>query len=402
MIRHTIIASVYALIAVTAAFVVSENVAQAGLEFGISAGGLVFVGCALGHEMFTRRSEGAALVEEIRHMRDAQTEVMGELSRARHEVGLIGEALAQAGPGKSSRALENDVSEVVAEVRMLQTLVDQLSSNAVAASAEAGSSDKPSRLSLAPVARDLSDDQILEIIRDGLRRDRVDLVYQPIVSLPQRKREFYEAFTRIRADGGSVIVPEQYIAIAEREGLIAAIDNMLLFRCVQLLRRTRAKDRNFGFFCNISPYTLADHDFFSEFIEFMGENRELAANLIFEFGQPMIMNGDEDIEKQLTRLARLGFRFSMDQVSSLSLDYAKLAVRHFKFIKIDARALLDQITDPELASTLLGLKKTLDRHGIDLIVEKIESEPMLVELLDLNIDFGQGYLFGEPRESRSA
>ena len=39
----------------------------------------------------------------------------------------------------------------------------------------------------------------------------------------------------------------------------------------------------------------------------------------------------------------------------------------------------------------------LDRSAVDLIVEKIESEEMLLDLLELKVDFGQGYLFGEPR-----
>ena len=48
------------------------------------------------------------------------------------------------------------------------------------------------------------------------------------------------------------------------------------------------------------------------------------------------------------------------------------------------------------------MKQTLDRYNVDLIVEKIERESDLIELLDLNIDFGQGFLFGEPRLSRAA
>ena len=49
---------------------------------------------------------------------------------------------------------------------------------------------------------------------------------------------------------------------------------------------------------------------------------------------------------------------------------------------------------------IAALKQTMDDAGIDLIAEKIETEKMLVELLEHNIDFGQGYLFGEPRMSK--
>jgi len=250
----------------------------------------------------------------------------------------------------------------------------------------------------------LDDSEILRIIRNGLRQDRIDLVLQPIVSLPQRKRKFYEAFTRIRSESGAMVLPEQYIAIAEREGLIGAIDNMLLFRCVQLLRVTQKKSRNLGFFCNISPYTLADRAFFRDFVAFMSGNAELAPNLIFEFAQSTIANRDEEIERQLARLAGMGFRYSIDQVASLNLDVASLAKRNFRFVKIEAATLIAEATggSPQLPFEVKDFKRALDRQGIDLIVEKVEDERTLLDLLDFNIDYGQGYLFGEPKHARAA
>ena len=412
LIRHTFIALAYSVIAAATAMAAPKLFPAVGQELGVVIGAVVLIGCALLHEVSARQDDRAALADEVHDLRLSYGEVMQELTQARQEVGLIREALAKGGVRGSSKALEQDVHDVVAEVRMLQSLVEQLSRNtAVGQTAQALPALRPMPVraaaggdvvdvrDLAPVARDLDDGSILGLIQDGLKRDRVDLVFQPIVSLPQRKRRYYEAFSRIRAADGSVIVPEQYIAIAEREGLITAIDNMLLFRCVQLLRKAQQKNRNVGFFCNISPYTLADRQFFSEFVEFMAENQELAINLVFEFAQSTIANRDDDIERQLERLSAMGFRFSLDQVASLKLDYAGLATRHFKFVKIDAGSLLSQTERAEI--DLRDFKRALDSYGIDLIVEKIESEETLLELLDFNIDFGQGYLFGEPRTGKS-
>ena len=60
-----------------------------------------------------------------------------------------------------------------------------------------------------------------------------------------------------------------------------------------------------------------------------------------------------------------------------------------------------EIGDPsaKLDRGVQFLKRALERHGIDLIVEKIETEATLLDLLDYQIDFGQGYLFGEPQRS---
>jgi cyclic-di-GMP phosphodiesterase TipF (flagellum assembly factor) len=115
--------------------------------------------------------------------------------------------------------------------------------------------------------------------------------------------------------------------------------------------------------------------------------------VVFELPQHAIDGADPQLDADLEQLGAAGCRFSLDQVSDLDLDVADLYQRHFRFVKIEAERLL-QAPDPQ------ALKRRLDGLDLDLIVEKIESEAVLVELLDLDIDFGQGYLFGEPRIPR--
>jgi cyclic-di-GMP phosphodiesterase TipF (flagellum assembly factor) len=223
---------------------------------------------------------------------------------------------------------------------------------------------------------------------------------QPIVSLPQRKHRYYEVFTRIRDEAGTHITADQYLPVAERENLIAAIDNYLLFRCIQLIRETEKRHQNVGFFCNISVATLNDAVFMREFLPFLSENAGLASSLVFELAQGDLMQGGVFQTGFLDGLRRLGYRFSMDQVERLDLNPEELARNEIRFVKLDAARLLDpdgRFADPE---RVLALKKALDRHSIDLIAEKIETDQQLLDVLDLYIDFGQGYLFGEPRIAR--
>ena len=78
---------------------------------------------------------------------------------------------------------------------------------------------------------------ILDAVKEALRENRVDLHLQPIVNLPQRRTCFYEGFTRLRRADGKIIMPTEFLAAAERANLLGVIDNMLLFRCVQIVRR---------------------------------------------------------------------------------------------------------------------------------------------------------------------
>jgi cyclic-di-GMP phosphodiesterase TipF (flagellum assembly factor) len=257
--------------------------------------------------------------------------------------------------------------------------------------------DEGSSLPMPPVAQGLGERQILDLLRDGLRENRVELALQPIVSLPQRKRRFFECYSRIKAADGKILVPEQYLDIAERYGLVTAIDNMLLFRCIQLLRKLRKANANVGFFLNISQRTLADRDFFREFINLMAQNAELAPAIVFEFSQKAWDTADNTLHRDLDPLAQLGYRFSLDKVTNLDIDVPALSSRHFRFIKIEATRLAQAAASGAIGDDPKAFKRMLDSYAIDLIVDRIESEPMLLELLELSIDFGQGYLFGEPR-----
>jgi cyclic-di-GMP phosphodiesterase TipF (flagellum assembly factor) len=407
---------------------------------GMIAGGFIFVCGALIVMHLRQRATVRQCADIMGQMNEMMGQMIGDQRRIEDQVQNIQGALStlEAEP-------QRDVGEVVAEVKVLQSLIEQLyQSRGITAPAPApaaaitaapptlrvvdnpnaqrrealgrdalGRTEPPrpaapgpavsskdensSSLPMPPVVQGLSERQILDILRDGLRENRVELALQPIVSLPQRKRRFFECYSRITATDGRVLVPEQYLDIAERFGLVTAIDNMLLFRCIQLLRKLRKANANVGFFLNISHRTLADRDFFREFINLMAQNAELAPAIVFEFSQRAWDSADNTLHRDLDRLAQLGYRFSMDKVTNLDIDVPALSSRHFRFIKVEATRLAQAAASGAIGEDPKAFKRMLDSYAIDLIVDRIESEPMLLELLELSIDFGQGYLFGEPR-----
>jgi cyclic-di-GMP phosphodiesterase TipF (flagellum assembly factor) len=238
---------------------------------------------------------------------------------------------------------------------------------------------------------------VLETVRDALKADRIDIYLQPIVSLPQRKHRFYEVFSRVRGADGTQIKPDRYLAIAEREGLIATVDNLLLMRCIQLIRETERRQHHIGFFSNISPATLGDAEFMKQFLHLMAQNQALVPKLVFELGQDDLRAGEAVTMAILSQLAKLGFRFSMDQVTDLdAVNVDALLLHDFRYLKIDCHLLVD----PAMRDKVAALRKRIEGEPIDLIVEKIETENQLIEILDMGLDFGQGYLFGEPRLSK--
>lgn len=240
------------------------------------------------------------------------------------------------------------------------------------------------------------EDQLLSVVRSSLAENRVDLYLQPIVGLPSRKQVHYECFSRVRDEEGRIILPRQYMRVAESKGLIGTIDNLLLFRLIQLVRRLGKRRPHVRFFCNMSRYSMEDEEFFPQFIDFMSANAEFRDRLVFEISQEDYFSLDGEVKDRLLSLGRKGFGFSMDLVKDFNKDFTMLGEHKFQFIKSDLNDLM--VAHPEVGD-VEAIKSFLRRHGMQLIASRIESEDDVLQALEAKVEYAQGYLFGEPTSS---
>ncbi len=136
----------------------------------------------------------------------------------------------------------------------------------------------------------------------------------------------------------------------------------------------------------------------------------MAGGLVFELGQAAFEQRGAIEARNMAKLADLGFRFSIDKVNDLDLDFRELQRSDVKYIKIVAERLLDQVEEADGRSSLRGLKDIhasdfaglARRYGAEVIAEKVETERQTIDILELDIAYGQGHLFGEPRAIRDA
>jgi cyclic-di-GMP phosphodiesterase TipF (flagellum assembly factor) len=367
---------------------------------GWAAGVAALVGglglCFAVHALIAQSLKIRALRSELDSVRTAQRVMLSQMELVDARMTEVADAISD--DADRSAALADEVQTLEDMVqRMGHKLEGRGTVAPLAARQEAGAKARQSAA-------------LLDTVRGALAENRVDLYLQPIVSLPQRRTVFYESFSRLRDETGRVMMPSEYLAVAEPEGLVTSIDNLLLFRCVQIVRRLAKQDRKVGIFCNISIASLADETFFPQFLEMLADNRDLAGALIFELGQAAFDARGAVEARNMSKLAELGFRFSLDKVHDLDIDFHDLARSDVKFLKVSAPFLLEELLEsddglvlrsmPDLAAQ--DFASLTRRYGVDLIVEKVESERQIVDVLELDIAFGQGNLFGEPRAIRDA
>jgi cyclic-di-GMP phosphodiesterase TipF (flagellum assembly factor) len=150
----------------------------------------------------------------------------------------------------------------------------------------------------------------------------------------------------------------------------------------------------------VAKSTLSDPAAFAQFIDFLDANRALAPSFVLEFKHSTFRHLGPVESEHLAALSQRGYRFSIDHVTDLRIDARELADRGVRFIKVPAALLLD----PRQASLsdihAADLSDLLGRFGIDLIADRIEGERAVVDLLDFDVRFGQGFLFAAPRPLR--
>ncbi len=327
---------------------------------------------------------------------------MDDLARAQTQTERRADVL-EARTDAVETTLKHELTErrdaLVSEMKQLEGLIDRLSRNF------------ESRLSEEAARPALRDDHALRDVKSALEAGRLDLHLQPVVSLPQRRVAFYEGLTRLRRADGSLILPGEFLDAARRGLLMGMIDTLTLFRCIQIVRRLAARERQVGVFCNLSAESLEDGELFPRIHEFVSEHTDLSGAVIFEMRADRFESRSRQMRENMDKLSALGFRFSLDHVPGLALDLPRLQDAGIRFVKIRAVDLIDQLRNgdgPRPESAVLARVTAEDvsavflRYGVTLIADKLEDEASVIELLDYDIPFGQGNVFGAPRPIKAS
>jgi cyclic-di-GMP phosphodiesterase, flagellum assembly factor TipF len=406
--------------------------AAAYLTLGLSpaaAGGTAFGVLSLlaaFHAFTTRLSGQAQLAHQLAELSRGTTELA-------HQVGELGRRVvaAEAALAQGLEQARAAADPLAAELDLLGTLVTDLAESVAAHDARLGARAPaapaapivpaaavaaPAPVAMAQAAapeaagRDEmlatqepappeADATLLREFAAAVADNRIELYLQPVVTLPQRKVRHYQATARLRLEDGVLLAHAEYRAAAEAIGLLALIDHQLLRRAAQVARRLAGKSRDVAVLCEITAATLADATAFAQVHEFLSANRPLTPSLVLGLPQATLRTiGPIELEG-LAQIASLGFHFVLTDIADLRLDGRQLAAQGFRFVKTPAAVLLDRTAaaadiHPSDLSSLLG------RFGIELIVDAVDTEGTVVDLLDYDVGFAQGVLFGPPRAVR--
>jgi diguanylate cyclase (GGDEF)-like protein len=249
--------------------------------------------------------------------------------------------------------------------------------------------------------------QLLEIendLRRAVARQEFIVYYQPIVSLLTGKIAGFEALVRWQHPIRGLILPAEFIPVAEETGLINSINTWVLQSACQQLRLWQhhpAISDTLTMSVNLSARLFSQPNLMAQIDEILYETQVNPENLELEITETVIMENSHAVKIILDQLKERRIKLVMDDFGT---GYSSLSYLHsfpLNALKIDksfVKRMQDNQEDMGLVPAMIGIA---DSMGMRAIAEGVETIEQLAQLRSLNCEFAQGFLFSRPIEQHS-
>lgn len=239
------------------------------------------------------------------------------------------------------------------------------------------------------------------LMADAISAGRIDVSLEPILGLEDQQTRHYEVTVRLRdADGNPLTVTPDGPDLTGT-GLLPLFDGVRVTRTAAVARRLEERGKGGSVFSAFSGESVADEHFLGELAETLHQRAALASQLVLSFTQSDVRGFSTPEWDSLADMRALGFRFAITHLTDLDMDFEALAEQGFVFAKLDAAVFLDGLRAPSGHLPASDVCRHLARHGLTLVVERIDDEQQLARVFGFGVLLGQGQLFGGARSVKA-
>ncbi|GAA5317647.1 MAG: hypothetical protein AseanaTS_28520 [Candidatus Pelagadaptatus aseana] len=237
-------------------------------------------------------------------------------------------------------------------------------------------------------------------IREALDNDKLRLYYQPIAPIGEISAQsgHYEMFVRMIDDDGSVIPPGAFIPAAERYNQIQEIDLWVVKNALAWAGDMLRKQPESIQVCaiNLSGASLGDESCLKAIMEAFKRYQVPHHNICFEITETAAIANLDAAQKFIRALKGLGCRFSLDDFGSGLSSFGYLKNLPVDYLKIDGAFIKDIVSNKVDQVMVQSINTIGHEMGLKTIAEFVESPDIVETLLELGIDYVQGYHIGRP------
>ena len=250
------------------------------------------------------------------------------------------------------------------------------------------------------INRRIDDIAIVGRLRSALEKGSFQIFGQPIAPLlqPEKVRR-YEALLRLVDEKGRLVLPGQFMSSATRYQLLPQLDrcviSAVLTRLANANRQPQAEPIHLSI--NLSGPTLSDPTFLDWLVVQIDSSGVPGDRITFELTETAAVSNLEHAQRLMARLSECGCRFALDDFGTGLSSLAHLKALNFSVLKIDGSFIRDILHNERSDSLVRAVTQLAHGMGMETVAEYVETPEICMRLIELGVQFGQGYAIGRPR-----
>ena len=239
--------------------------------------------------------------------------------------------------------------------------------------------------------------EVEQLIINAIENDWIEVFYQPIYSTEERRFTAAEALMRIKDGNGNMIPPGIFIDVAENNGMILRLGEMVFEKVCQFIRENQIRQYGLQYIeVNLSVIQCAYEQLAEDYIRIM-EKHGLSPDLInLEITESASVSAKKTLLDNMQSLMRYGVRFSLDDFGTGQSNLNYIVDMPVDIVKFD-RSMINAYFENGKAKYVMDAAMHMI-HGMDLeiVSEGIETKEQYQAMKNLGISYIQGFYFSKP------
>lgn len=237
---------------------------------------------------------------------------------------------------------------------------------------------------------------IANFLGQAVEERRIRLAFQPVIEASTGAIAHYEALLRLFGEDGKISSAGALIPIAERMGFAPMIDKLVLSQVIDELRHAK----NVSLAVNVSNHSALDAGWMSILKDAVLRTPDIAPRLIIELTETAVHRDLKHMALFCAELQGLGCLVTLDDFGSGYTSFRQLKTLSVDYVKIDGSFIKDLTENSDSRFFVKTLLDFTRGFGLKAVAECVENGEVAKVLLDLGVDYFQGFYFGRPMNHR--
>ena len=239
--------------------------------------------------------------------------------------------------------------------------------------------------------------EMVQLIVSAIEKDRIEVFYQPIFSTKEKQFTCAEALVRMRDEEGKLIPPGLFIGIAEKNGMIIKLGEIVFEKVCQFIKENGLTRYGLRYIeVNLSVVQCAYVNLAADFIRIM-EKYEVSPRFInLEITESASLRAKSTLMDNMKCLMNYGVRFSLDDFGTGQSNLNYIVDMPVGIVKFDRDMTSAYFENGKAKYVMDAAMHMIHGMNLEIVSEGIETQKQYEIMEELGISYIQGYYFAKP------